>query len=955
MSSDKPRLLIEDWLPVKELGIESRRERKVFTDLPPLNYLHVWWARRPIVASAGVLLAGLLPVWSADLTAAFPDTPELADEAAYRAWLLTLVGITGSPIEGARKEALGELKGIDAFGYPQAWKNPPARSQLKLLREVLVHTWGHSPVIADPTAGGGAIPFAAARYGLETYANDLNSVAASVLLGGVGYPSLEGHVVAQETAHWAAELADRVEAALVPYFPVPKTEQIVAYLYAYEVACPRTGNNVPLLPNLWLDKTGKKAAARINVEGDAFTVDVVHGDDIDFDASKGTMRGGGAISPYDDLLIESEYIKAEAQAGRMHPFVYAVGVRSAPLGGKRPGPLRFRAPNEDELRALGAAEATVAADLPEWVAKGYCPDEEIAPGNDQRPRLYGMNVWSDMYTPRQLLTHTTFVREYVALVPEIREALGDRAEAVLNLLTLMHGKMLDYNSRMSAWNINQRSVAHGFESHTFAFKSTFAEKMLPGPLVRWAASQVTKASRISSDLLDQGRVEADQPTQVVVTQGNGADLAHIADGAITQVCVDPPYYDNVMYAELSDFFHVWHRLTFGQVRPELFPGPAADTTNEAVANPARFAAMGKRKKELANADYQAKMTAIFAESRRVLRDDGVLSVMFTHKRAEAWDTLGMGLLQAGFTIETSWPVNTEFEFSTHQANMNSAASTIMLICRKREVSPSTGRTFLDDIEGDIRSAAREAATRFQHDGVEGVDLLLATYGPTLSVISKNWPVYSSTPDEDGRERLLRPEEALDLAREEVVRLRRARLVGKAAQIDDLTDFVLMAWDIFGAREFPFDTARLLALAVGGLDVDALTRAKVVTKGAGKVGLLSPKERLRRGADTELPGVKPEARKFDHVIDQVDTALYIAQEDGMPAAKRFMERTGCMTNASFLATVQGLVNAMPRTKVDGEWVLPEAGLLDTLATLYLPSITFPAPEPSAEDLAPLRLL
>ena len=221
------------------------------------------------------------------------------------------------------------------------------------------------------------------------------------------------------------------------------------------------------------------------------------------------------------------------------------------------------------------------------------------------------------------------------------------------------------------------------------------------------------------------------------------------------------------------------------------------------------------------------MTAIFTEARRLLRDDGVLSVMFTHKRAEAWDTLGMGLLQAGFTIETSWPVNTEAETSLHQTNMNSAASTIMLVCRKREEREGSAHVYLDDIEPDIRQAARDAARRFQHDGIDGVDLLLSTYGPTLSVISENWPVYSTTPDEQGRDKLLRPEDALDLAREEVVELRRARLVGKAAKIDDVTDFVLMAWDIFGAREFPFDTARLLALAVGGLDVDDLARWKVV--------------------------------------------------------------------------------------------------------------------------------
>ena len=139
--------------------------------------------------------------------------------------------------------------------------------------------------------------------------------------------------------------------------------------------------------------------------------------------------------------------------------------------------------------------------------------------------------------------------------------------------------------------------------------------------------------------------------------------------------------------------------------------------------------------------------------------------------------------------------------------------------------------------------------------------MLSTYGPTLAVISSHWPVYSSTPDRVGQERLLRPEEALDIAREEVVRLRRARLVGKAAQIDDYTDFTLLAWDIFGAREFTYDTARLLALAVGGLDIDELAQAKILKKGTGTVKLLQPHERLRRGANAQLPGVKPEASQF----------------------------------------------------------------------------------------------
>src|SRR5699024_1172025 len=135
-------------------------------------------------------------------------------------------------------------------------------------------------------------------------------------------------------------------------------------------------------------------------------------------------------------------------------------------------------------------------------------------------------------------------------------------------------------------------------------------------------------------------------------------------------------------------------------------------------------------------------------------------------------------------------------------------------------------------------------------------------------------------------------------------------VGKAAKVDALTDFVLLAWDTFAAREFPFDTARLLALAVGGLDMEALERAKIVSKASGKVRLLTPKERLRRGADSNLPGVIPEASGFEYMIDSVDTALYIAEVDGQQAAKRFLDRHGYIASAQFISTLQGLVNAIP---------------------------------------------
>ncbi|MCJ0899164.1 hypothetical protein MTX38_18995 [Rhodococcus sp. ARC_M13] len=743
--------------------------------------------------------------------------------------------------------------------------------------------------------------------------------------------------------------------SLAEFFPLKQGESVISYIWANAVACPRTGRLVPMMPDKWLRKTkGKEAAVRMLTEIGGVALneprfEVIFGRDVDItEAGRGTSAGGKAISPYDDLVIDGAYIKAEAQAGRMSQVLYAVAIRTA--ASER----TFRAPTDEDLASIQAAETRFAAVKDLWQTRGILPSEDIPDESnyDRGHRLYGRRTWLEMFNPRQALVHGTFSEEFVKLIPEVEASLGEQARDVLFELALMQGKALNWNSRSSTWDVSRQKMRSVFEKHNFSFKWTFAEFEGATALYSWCLDQLTDAYGGIARLLDETGApgmagEAPLDRSVMVYQGSGADMQSVVDGSVAHICMDPPYYDNVMYAELADYFYVWEKHTLGRLVPEYFAGDLTDKENEAVANPARFQAMGRRKKELADIDYEAKMTAIFAEARRMLRDDGVLSVMFTHKRAEAWDTLGMGLLQAGFTIETSWPVNTEPEQSLHQANMNSAASTIMLVCRKRSSADGSVRMYLDDLEQDIRDAARKAAQRFQHDGIDGVDLLLSTYGPTLSVISQNWPVYSSVPDADGKDQLLRPEDALDLAREEVVQLRRARLVGKAAHVDDMTDFVLLSWDIFGAREFPYDTARLLALAVGGIDVEHLERAKIVKKNAGKVALLEPSERLRRDSDSELPGVRPEATSFEFTIDAVDTALHIADVDGMPAAKRFLDRHGFTADSGFISTVQGLVNAIPRTKAKGTWVIPEAGLLDTLCTLYFSTVTLPEADDVAE--------
>lgn len=951
----RPRVLIEEWLPIKELGVESVRERASPLALPPISFLHTWWARRPLAACSGVIVASLLPIWTPGLAESLSD-PRVETEERYQAWFLHLVGIWGDPV--AAREAINQAKlegrrlEGNGYGYRQAFKNSPSPSDLQLLHRLLAWCWGGIPEVLDPTAGGGSIPYTAVRFGLPSHANDLNGVAASVLRAGIETPSvIEPQVLSKEISYWGDRLVQACATRLEPYFPKSRDEEILAYLYVRAVPCPRTGKLTPLAPNWWLSKPDQ-VAVRPRTERDGSELDAVEFEVVQVDSSSsfdpdaGTQSRGAGTSVWDGLPIDGDYIKSIASGQGFESIPYAVAYRKLIPGSKKKE-RGYRSPSEDDRRAVEAARRLVDESLSDWIARGLVPEESVPEGNKTSEALrYGMSKWRDMFSPRQLLVHAVFVDEWRNVREELRSEVDDwHADLVAAQLALLQGKALNYNSELSFWNAHRALMNPVFQRHDFGFAWTFGEFDGSRQLFPWALKQVEKATRELGELLRPGSeptpvagsqpISAGKPSdlfvkvpaQSIVTVGSAAALDRPAKSTAL-VCIDPPYYDNVMYAELSDFFGVWEQHTIGTIWPDLLPGGLADVASEAVANPARFAHTGKRRSELATLDYEAKMQAIFTESHRVLRDDGVLTVMFTHKKAEAWDTLGMALMEAGFQIEASWPISTESEQSLHIAKKNAAASTIMLVCRKRPTG-SSGGVFFEDLVPAIRSAAQKAVKQFADDGIDGVDLLLSSYGPVLSVISAQWPVLSSEADESGNARRLRPEEALDIAREELLAAERRALVGKDIQFDPPTDFVLFSWNTFQAAEFPYDDARKLAVACAGSDIDDLVKSGIASKKTGTVTLRSPKERMKQTVETKT--LDPKAGTM---IDRLWAILAIAESSGLAAAKAAMDRASMTTDPKFVALVQAAVNAIPRTKKKGEFTRPEAEWLDNVASTYL---------------------
>ena len=957
--------LIDQWFPAQTIGAESLRERGSAKAFPPVNFLHVWWARRPLSASRAAVLGSLLPAWPTEDEAARDDdasrvrdglASEFADEVSYHQWFLEVVGIPKGMDPAASKTALAvanaeglKLKG-NGYGYSRAFTRSPQPAETARLARLSAlrsgKTAGAAPIVLDPFSGGGSIPFEAMRLGCDVLANELNPVASAILQGTLGVIHDYGPELSADIQHWGDKWALAVRERLQPYFPSVENGVIAGYIWSYCVPCPETGRQTPLAPNLWLAQGTHDVAVRLDVDNDAgvITPVIVEGNMAAHYGDRSTYKAGVGVSVWSrDTTFPGEYIQQQAKAGNGSYMLLAVCFEDATRRGRQ-----FRSPTEEDLAGIAAAEQAVAKLRPGWEIEDLVCDEPISPGHktDEMLRM-GVTRWSDTFMDRQLLAHMVSLEELLRLQADMRRDLGDeRGKAVALHLIYAHDRCLNYNSRYTMWHSNATMIAQTFARHDFAFKWTCVEFEAARAMVPWAVDYAAKNHRNLSVLVhgDQATL-ADQEVlgRPRVLRGSAANLA-LPDGSVDAVVTDPPYYDNVMYGELSDFFYVCLKRSLKGSWPEFCDLPITDKMAEAVSNPSLFrdiathSGRGKREagsstaSELASRHYEYLLTQSFREAHRVLTDQGVLNVMFTHKRVDAWDTLGASLLNAGFAITSSWPIATESENSLHQAKKNSAQSTILLNCHKRG---TTTPAYWADIRQEVGQAAVDAVGRFGGHGLKGVDLTLATYGPVLAVLSRNWPVFTGELDANGQPEVLRPDTALDLAREKVAALKKRGLLGgKEVEFDRVTDWWLLAWSDFQAAEFPAGEALKLSLATH-LDLDVLSKTHRIIKAAsGKVTILTPAQRRT------AKGLDVDAGSYDTMIDALHALMLVYEEDGTPAAKAWLARHNLAHDVTFKELVGAAMHAVPRRKQKGLFVRPEARVLDSLRTSLFEDIPLP---------------
>jgi putative DNA methylase len=847
------RRLIEEYLPVRAVSYEATREKLLRRRDYHLSMLHLWWARRPLAAARAAVYSTLV---SAD--GRKPD-----EVAKFLAELCHWGGTNGSP-EMAVAKARAEI----------ASEN------------------GGPPKVLDCFAGGGAIPLEVARLGGQATAVELNPVAYLILLCTLVYPQTYGSSLADDVEEWGAWLVNEAKVALDGVYPpiaseapasseqlaIDGQEQLrlegrgltpVAYLWTRTVPCPNPTldpHELHLVRQTWLaKKPGRFVALRPVVDRERLTVDyevlsAASPEDLGFDPEEGSERGA-ATCRVCGTGVTADDVKTLGKAGKL-------GRKLMAIAAVRPGTRGKTYLGSRDATAFVPADENIRAQLDELLEETdfTIPDTPIAAQDRQHMQapMYGMATIGELFAERQLLALLTLcsgVREaYAQMVAGGMEE--ERAKAVATYLGLTVDRIADRSSTLCHWH-NTGEKTEG----------TYARQALP---MVWDYSETNPFGGSSGDLavalshaakVIRHCAATGEPATVI--RGSATDP--VPGGPFDAVVTDPPYYDNISYADLSDFFYAWLQRSVGHLYPEHLSGPLTPKRKEVIAVPYRHNDDAAAAKQA----YDDMMAEVFARRREELKPGAPLVVVYAHKTYAGWATLVQALRRAGFVIVEAWPLDTEMPTRSVGQNTASLASSIFLVARRRETA---GTGDWDTVNGEMRRIVRERVRELPEMGVAGDDLVIAAIGAGLRAYTQyervELPNGEELPPEQFLEEVQRV--VIDTVLEDVFALEGSAI----GSIDPPTQLYVMGRFDFGGGYVDFDRANTLARGVGvelgGLR-GALAGGKALfKKEKSKVRLRDYRERGH--ADTL--GLRADGGEPAPLIDVLHRLLWVAENDSL---------------------------------------------------------------------------
>ncbi|MFO7782073.1 MAG: DUF1156 domain-containing protein, partial [Spirochaetia bacterium] len=742
--------LIEVALPLEAINAASAREKSIRHGHP--STLHLWWARRPLAAARAVLFTSLVDD---------PDDPNAPEEYVEACRALPRAHY-------AEGQDTPRARLFDFIEQLVKWENSNDEPTLDTARRLIrMCTGDDPPPVYDPFAGGGTIPLEAQRLGLEAHASDLNPVAVLINKAMIEIPpkfagrppvnpAVSQDLIAREWkgarglaedvryyGQWMRDEAYRRIGHLYPKVRLPESEgggeaTVIAWLWARTVRSPNPGlqgAQVPLVSSFWLSKKkGHEAWVEPVVDGTNYVFEVRRGSPPDPAwVSGGTKlsRGAHFRCLLSGVPIEPEHVKAEGRAGRLGQRLMAVVAEGA--RGRV-----YVSPTPEMEAAANRAE-------PEWR-----PDAEM-PGNPRwfSPPEYGMQLYGDIFTDRQLVALNTFsdlvgeVREKAQVdaigagMPDDGVGIADGgagaqayADALATYLAFAVDKLANYNSTICAWHSSREIIVSTFARQAIPMVWDFVEV---NPLSDSTGNFLSGVANVRS-YLEKAPVAAEASMEMADATTADTDFSDAV------VATDPPYYDNIGYADLSDYFYVWMRRSLRELYPDLFGTMLVPKQSELVATPYRF----NGSKEQARSFFEDGLSQTFDRLRRVQLPGFPMTVYYAFKQEDVrhddggrvstgWETMLQALIDKGFQIVGTWPVRTEYTGNLKKT-VNALASSIVLVCRDR--AETAGVTTRAELISELRQALGEAIPELQAANTPPVDIDQSAIGPGMAVYSK---------------------------------------------------------------------------------------------------------------------------------------------------------------------------------------------------------------------------
>lgn len=886
---------IEETFPVKEVSLESAREKNIRHG--HISTLHIWWARRPLASSRATAYAALTPV------------SQNIDE-----W------------NKKRQFIIGFSK----------WENSLNQTMIdKARRDILKANNGRPPRVLDPFAGGGAIPLEAMRLGCETYASDLNPVAVLILKCTLEYPQkygrpqmvthrrkeesrpeglfdVETYIVSnpllEDVKKWGNWVLKEAEREIGRFYPKDADGSIpVGYIWARTIPCqnPSCSGEIPLMRQFWLAKKDKRKVSLFPyIEEGKVKFKIVgtgYGQmPAGFDPDSGTVARAVATCPVCGATVDDKTTRRLFQEGRSGERMVAVVFHKPGVTGKH-----YRIATKKDMEVFKEAKAYLEKKqgmlMAEWGIDPV-PDEIIpTPCHEvDRPPMYGMKTWGSLFNPRQKLALITFVEKVrQALVGIRNQALGiingvgdtsdnlsdnsqsqpeEYAKAVVSYLGLGIDRLADKDSVLCRLISQTEAIGFTYGRQALAMLWDYIE-MNP---MEHASGWTTILQELLANI---EHCCSFQNTLTTVTQSSAISLSY-PDNFFDAVLTDPPYYDNVAYSYLSDFFYVWLKRTLGDVHPELFSTPLTPKKNEIVAyshNEGGFEA-GKR-------FFEDMLKKSFQEIHRVLKPNGIAVIVYAHKSLEGWETLINSLLDSGLIMTGAWPLHTEMRARLNSQETASLASSIYIVARKIE-RESTG--FYTEVKKRLEEHLTKKLERLWQEGIGGADFFIAAIGSAIEVFGR----YEKVMDYEGNivraDRLL--EDVCKIATDFAVR--QILHNGFGGEISDLTRFyVLYRWN-YGSSKVHFDEAQKLARSCG-IDLSREWNRGFVKKEKEFIRLLGPEER-------DLS----EMKRSKEMIDVLHVVLRYWEKGKKTEMMELLSDSGFGKGEAFYRVAQAISETLP---------------------------------------------